>query len=244
MAPSDFRNLGMKTSHLSRGIFGLALALGLAASSQLAAEDAVKLFNGKDLSGWQGAKERWSVEDGAITGKTTPESLLNYNTFLIWEGGTPANFELRLKYRIVNGNSGVQYRSKVTDQEKFVVGGYQADIDSTPRYSGILYEERGRGILAERGQKVRINEDGSKDVIGSLGDRDALQTKINNEQWNDYLIVADGNHLKHVINGVTMSEVVDEQSDKAASQGVIALQLHAGPAMTVQFKDIELKELK
>jgi hypothetical protein len=224
------------------GLLALIAWAGLALTAA-AEENGTSLFNGKDLSGWQGDMTRWSVEDGAITGQTTADTLLSYNTFLIWNGGQPADFELHLQYRIVGGNSGVQYRSKLVDQEKFVVGGYQADIDSTPRYSGICYEERGRGILAERGQKVRVNADGSKEVIASLGDREALQNMIKSEQWNDYRIVARGNHLQHIINGVTMSEVVDEQKDKAAEKGIIALQLHAGPAMIVQFKDIQLKEV-
>jgi hypothetical protein len=222
----------------------LALAISAASWSHCVAEEGVvKLFNGQDLDGWKGNTEYWSVAEGAITGRTTAENPLAFNTFLVWQGGQPANFELRLKYRIVGGNSGVQYRSKVLDEEKFIVGGYQADIDSSPRYSGICYEERARGILAERGQVARINADGAIDVIATLGDRDELQKRINQDEWNDYLIIAQGNHLQHIINGVTMSEVIDEQKDNAAVDGVIALQLHQGDPMVVQFKDIELREL-
>jgi hypothetical protein len=199
----------------------------------------VSLFNGKDLSGWKG-DSHWSVQDGAITGTTTSETLLSYNTFLIWEGDNPADFELRATYRIVGGNSGVQYRSKVIDESKSIVGGYQADIDSSPRYSGINYEERGRGILAERGQRVTIAADGSKQVE-QIGDQDELQKTIKNEDWNDYVIIARGNHLQHYINGVLMSEVIDNQTDKAAASGVIALQVHQGPPMTIQFKNLRLK---
>ncbi len=216
------------------------LALSFLSAAVADEPKAVRIFNGQDLTGWKGNAEHWTVQDGAITGTTTPDKVLKSNTFVVYQESMPADFELRLKYRIVNGNSGVQYRSKVIDAEKFIVGGYQADIDSTPRYSGINYEERGRGILAERGQSVRINADGKKDVIGSTGDREALQAKIKNEDWNDYRIVARGNHLQHYINGVLMSEVIDEQKDKAATSGVIALQLHQGPPMVVQFKDIEL----
>jgi hypothetical protein len=201
------------------------------------------LFNGKDLEGWQGNMQYWSVQDGAITGTTTADKPLSHNTFLVWQGGEVRNFELRLKYRIVNGNSGIQYRSKLLDPQRFIVGGYQADIDASPRYSGILYEERGRGILAERGESVRINADGSKDIVGTLGDRDALQAKIKREDWNEYRIVAKDNHLQHYINGTLMSEAVDLQKEKAAASGILALQLHQGPPMVVQFKDIELVEL-
>jgi hypothetical protein len=201
------------------------------------------LFNGKDLAGWMGNSIYWSVQDGALTGRTTPDTLLKYNTFLVWQGGQPADFELRLKYRIVGGNSGVQYRSEVIDEEKFVVRGYQADIDSTPRYSGILYEEKARGILAERGQQVTIDADGTKQAV-SIGDRDELQQKIRSEDWNDYRIVAKGNRLQHYINGELMSEVIDKETGKTRTAGVIAFQVHQGPPMTVQFKDIRLKELK
>jgi hypothetical protein len=206
--------------------------------------DVKSLFNGKDLSEWKGDMKRWSVEDGAITGRTTPETLLKeYNTFLVWKGGEPADFELRLKYKIVGGNSGVQYRSKLIDPEKYIVSGYQGDIDSSPKFTGMNYEERGRGFVAPRGVKVEVSADGKKNET-KIGDAAELQKKVKNEDWNDYTIVAKGNHLTHIINGVVMSEVIDNQKDKAAKSGVIALQLHAGPPMTVQFKDIQLKLLK
>jgi hypothetical protein len=223
----------------------LAIVVLLSSSSLSSAQEAgfTSLFNGKDLSGWRGDMTRWSVQDGAITGKTTPDNLLKYNTFLIWEGGQPADFELRFKYRIVGGNSGVQYRSRVIDEDKFVVSGYQGDIDSSPRYSGMLYEEKARAIMAERGQKVEVAADGKKQVT-PLGDKDELQKKIRNEDWNDYTIIAKGNHIQHFINGELMSEVIDNQADKAAKSGVIALQVHQGPPMTVQYKDMRIKELK
>lgn len=204
----------------------------------------VKLFDGKTLEGWNYDDSYWSVQDGAITGQTTPDHLLKgYNTFCVLADHEPANFQLRLKYKIVGGNSGVQYRSKVIDVKKWIVGGYQADIDSTPTYSGINYHERGRGILADRGQTVTIAKDGTKSTI-QFADKEHLQELVvKPEQWNDYLVVARGGHLQHFINGVLMSEVIDHETEKGASQGVIALQAHAGPAMTVQFKDIELLEL-
>ncbi len=201
------------------------------------------LFNGKDLSGWKGDMSRWRVEDGAITGFTTPDNLLKYNTFLIWKGGEPADFELKLKFKIVGGNSGVQYRSKVIDADKFVVSGYQADIDSGPRYTGMNYEEQGRTFLAQRGERVEITDDGKKTVT-KIGDPEKLQAKVKKEDWNDYTIVAKGNRLVHIVNGEVMSEVIDNQKDKAAGSGVIALQVHQGPAMKVQFKDLQLKRLK
>jgi len=233
---------------MTRTIAAFAILLSLATSSIHAADEEgfVSLFNGKDLSGWRGDKEYWSVQDGALTAKTTADSRLTkekYNTFLIWEGGQPADFELRVKYKIVGGNSGVQYRSKVLDEAKFICSGYQADIDSAPKYTGMCYEEKARGFLAQRGEKVTVGADGKKEVE-KIGDPVELQAKVKNEDWNEYRIVAKGNHLQHYVNGALMSEVIDNQKDKAATSGVIALQAHQGFAMTVQFKDLRIKELK
>ena len=235
----------IRRSRTARPILGILtlLAIALAAPAQAADEEGfVSLFNGKDLSGWAG-DAHWSVEDGAITGQTTPETLLKYNTFLIWQEGKPSDFEMRLKYRIVGGNSGVQYRSKILDEQKYIVGGYQADIDAALKYAGMNYEEKGRGIQAQRGEKVTIGPGGDKKVE-AIGDRDELREKIKVEDWNDLVIVAKGNRLTHSINGVKMSELIDNQSDKSAESGVIALQLHQGPPMKIQFKDIRLKEMK
>jgi hypothetical protein len=218
------------------------LLLGLAAVGSRAAEPGfTPIFNGKDLTGWEGNPKLWSVRDGAITGQTTAENPTQGNTFLIWRQGTVEDFELRLSYRIVGGNSGVQYRSK--DLGNWVAGGYQADIEAGKRYTGILYEEKGRGILAERGQKTVVDASGKVQVVGSLGESDAIQAVIKSEDWNEYEITARGNHLVHAINGRTTADVTDDQADKRASSGILALQLHAGPPMLVQFKDIRLKRL-
>jgi len=237
----------MKTIRFAAGLSAITIAMSVLFTMNVAVlaqeADVQSLFNGKDLSEWKGDMKRWSVEDGAITGRTTPDTLLKYNTFLIWKGGEPADFELRFKYKIVGGNSGVQYRSKLIDPEKFIVSGYQGDIDAKGQYTGMNYEERARAFLAQRGEKVEISEDGKKSMT-RIGDRAELQKKLKNEDWNDFTIVAKGNHLTHIINGVVMSEVIDNEKGKAAKSGVIALQLHQGPPMTVQFKDIELKRLK
>jgi hypothetical protein len=233
---------------MQRTFFTLALVLSFGVTVGRAADEEgfVSLFNGKDLTGWRGDKEFWSVEDDALTAKTTADSRLTkekYNTFLIWEGGQPADFELRLKYRIVGGNSGVQYRSRVIDEAKFILSGYQADIDASPKYTGMNYEERARGFLAQRGEKVTIGGDGKKEAE-RFGDAAELQSKVKNEDWNDYHIVAKGNHLQHYVNGVLMSEVIDNQKDKAATSGVIGLQAHSGFVMKVQFKDLRLRVMK
>ena len=216
---------------------GLLLSAGLACAENL--------FNGKDLKGWSGNPALWSVKDGSITGQTTKENPTKGNTFLIYTNGLVDDFELRLQYKIVGGNSGIQYRSKVINSNNWVVGGYQGDFEAGKTYSGILYEEQGRGILAKRGEKVVIKEDtGKPEVVGSLGKSEDIQNKIKNEDWNEYVIIAKGNHLQHFINGTQTIDCIDEQKSKAAKSGILALQLHAGPPMTVQFKDIRIKPLK
>lgn len=203
------------------------------------------MFNGKDLDGWKGRADLWSVEDGAITGTTTAADPIKANTFLIWEDGTPGDFELICQFRISSeGNSGIQYRSRVIDEEKFIVGGYQADIDASLKYAGICYEEKGDGILCQRGEKSTVNS--KKDMKKErYADGVELGKKIKAGEWNDYRIVADGNVLQHFINDTLMSQVTDMRpDDKASSEGVIALQVHRGPAMKIQFKEMKLKMLK
>lgn len=206
-----------------------------------------EIFNGKDLTGWKGKSNLWSVEDGAITGRTTAEDPIKANTFLVWQDGKVANFELELEYRLQaadpnkpGGNSGIQYRSKVLDEAEFIVGGYQADIDLSLQYSGINYEEKGRGILAQRGQRVTIvGKDDKK--TESIGNAEELGKKIKGGEWNKYRVVAKGNKLSHFINDTLMSEVIDEQADKASKEGVLAFQIHVGPPMIIQFRKIMLK---
>lgn len=201
------------------------------------------LYDGGDLSGWKGRSDLWSAEDGQIVGRTTAEKPIKGNTFLIWKGGTPDDFELTAQFKIESGNSGIQYRSRVVNEKDFVVSGYQADIDFGNRFAGILYEEKGRGILAKRGQKVTIGEDGKKNA-DKFGDETGLASAIHPGEWNDFRVVADGNHLQHFINGTLTAEVIDNQSDKAAKNGVIALQIHQGPPMTVRFKNIMIRKIK
>ncbi len=200
------------------------------------------LFNGKDLLGWDGNPKFWSVRDGTIAGQTTAENPTQGNTFLIWRLGTVEDFELHLSYRIVGGNSGIQYRSR--DLGNWVVGGYQADFEAGKVYSGILYDEKGRGILAKRGEKTTVDTSGKVQVTGSVGDSDQLQAAIKNEGWNDYVVIAIGNHLIHKINGHVTVDVTDDQVEKRVASGILALQLHAGPPMLVQFKDIQMKRIK
>jgi hypothetical protein len=224
-----------------------AMAFALLGSIPLQAQDskpsepkAVSIFDGKSLHGWSGLPSNWRVEDGVITGENTADAPIAQNTFLVYEKPVK-DFELELDFKIQGGNSGIQYRSKLLDQEKFVVGGYQADIDSGKRYMGINYEERGRGILTDRGEIIAISKDGKKSKAGTTGDPESLLSRIKWEDWNHYRIVARGPLLQHYINDTLMSETRDEESAKAAIEGILAFQVHAGPPMKVQFKNIQLK---
>ncbi len=240
----------MKTK--STIIPALAVFLITGVVSALAADPEAgfeSMFNGHDLSGWDGVHELWSVKDGAITGQTTEEHPAKENTFLVWTNGMPGDFEMRFQFKLVPGdaagfaNSGVQYRSKIVKPEYWVVAGYQADMEAGKTYSGILYEEKGRGILANRGEKVVIDAQGKKNVVGSVGDAAQIEASIKKGDWNDYVIIVKGNHLIHEINGQVTVDVTDEQESKAAKTGVLALQLHAGHPMMAQFKDMRIKML-
>jgi len=224
--------------------------LTLALLASLATAGETQLFNGTDLIGWEGDPKFWSVQDGAITGASSPENPVPHNTFIIWKGGEPSDFTLTLKFKMTPGdakkytNSGIQYRSKVIDPAKFIVGGYQADFEYGETYSGILYEEKGRGILAERGKQVVIKQGDAPakpklEVTGKAGDSKEIQAAIKKDDWNEYKIVAEGNNVKQYINGKLTVDVTDETAE-APKSGVIALQMHQGDPMKVQFKDIAL----
>jgi hypothetical protein len=246
-------------------LVSLAL-LALAPFAVAVAADAgfKSIFDGQTLAGWDGNKDVWSVRDGALTGQTTAEKTVKANTFLVYNGAQPANFELRLSFRLTaqneknQANSGVQYRSKLMDPATFVVGGYQADIDSTGKYAGMLYEERGRGILMGPGEKVRIGATIMVDDAKKAGAK-KKQTAVEKlpratppaeilaayklGEWNDFVVIAEGNHLRHYLNGKLTADVIDTDSTLGAAAGVIAFQLHTGPPMTVQFKNVSLKTL-
>lgn len=209
-------------------------------------KDMKPLFNGKDLDGWDGHPKLWSFKDGVVRGETTKENVAKGNTFLIWKGGTLDDFELRLSFRIKGGNSGVQYRSKqVETKDKdnmWVVGGYQAEVEDTPGKVGFLYHERGRGYLCNVGEKVEIGDDGKPKVVGKLDDKAAIAATYKKSDWNDYVIIGKGNHLTHYLNGIQTVDVVDNDPKNRALSGILALQIHAGPPMLVEFKDVRLKQ--
>ena len=224
----------------------LVSALLLVCSSALGAAAEFKpLFNGKDLAGWDGDPRLWTVQDGVIRGETTLGKLARGNTFLIWRGGTLADFELKVKFRIQNGNSGVQYRSKETNQ--WVVSGYQAEVENKQGKVGFLYDEKGRGYLANVGEIVEVNEEGKPKVIGTLGEKqkDFIEKGYYKEkEWNEYVIIARGKRLEHWLNGFKTVEVTDNDSKRGATEGLLALQIHSGPPMVVEFKDLFLKDLR
>jgi hypothetical protein len=241
----------MKSTSLSVLLAGTVCLLPLTEAPAADMETGFKsIFNGTDLAGWNGSPEFWSVKDGAIVGQSTEAHPVKVNTFLIWTNGTTADFELRTTFRLTPNNekgfanSGIQYRSKLLNTTNWVVGGYQADMEAGPNYSGILYEERmTRGIMAARGQKVVWDKECKQQVVGSVGDSKEIQAAIKKEDWNEYVIIARGNHLQHFINGKLTVDVTDECELKAAKSGLLALQLHVGGPMTVEFKNIRIKTL-
>ena len=203
------------------------------------------IFDGESLNHWNGDPKFWSVEDGAITGQTTKDNPTKGNTFIIWEAGELDDFELKLKFRIEGGNSGIQFRSFKLEgkQDEWRIGGYQADFEAGDNWTGTLYGEQFGGVFAKRGQRVVVGADGKKVQGEPVGDPKELGDVVKKGDWNEYHIVAKGNHITQSINGVLMAEVTDGGPD-ARRQGLLALQLHAGPPMRVQFKDIWLKRLK
>ena len=231
----------------------------LAAASLHAGEK--NIFNGKDLTGWKGVPEFWSVQDGCITGATKTDRMVTENSFLVWQDGEVGDFELTCKFKLVDqngetkgfGNSGIQYRSKVVKPEYFVVAGYQADMDLGNTYTGMLYEEKGRGILCKPGEKVVLStaekdaanpkaKDFKIEVTGTTATPAEIKDFIKAGEWNEYKIIAKGNHLQHFVNGHQTADITDNDAAHAAKSGVLALQLHKGPTgMTVQFKDMILK---
>ncbi|MBK8979653.1 MAG: DUF1080 domain-containing protein [Planctomycetes bacterium] len=214
--------------------------LATLAPAQQPAVDFVPLFDGRSLDGWHGDPRYWSVEDGAIVGRSTAALPCTRNTYLVRDGVTIADFELRFSFRIDGGNSGVQYRS--ADLGDFRVRGYQADLEAGASYTGILYEEQGRGILAQRGQQIAIAADGQRTERGARWSSDALQATLRPGDWNDYVVWAVGPRVVHEINGHTFVDVVDEHPG-ALRSGAIALQLHQGPPMEVRYRDLRYRPL-
>ncbi|MFN3189470.1 MAG: DUF1080 domain-containing protein [Aureliella sp.] len=212
----------------------------------------VRLFDGKTLDGWEGDEKFWRVEDGAIVGQTTDDNKTAKNTFLIFTKDTVDDFELRFSYRVKGGNSGIQYRSEVLS--KWVVKGLQADFEDQmhegkDKFSGMFFEENGRMFMGQRGDVVvvRSNEANAKkprlEKIATVGDPVELEANIRRDGWNDYTIIAKGNVFIHIINGKVMSIGIDEDELNARKSGILAWQLHAGPPLKIEMKNIRLRRM-
>lgn len=215
-----------------------------------------QIFDGETLNGWKGDENLWRVEAGTLVGEITPTTTLEKNSFIIWEGGTTKDFELKLEYKITEkGNSGINYRSEEVAGVPYALKGYQSDIDGANRYTGQNYEERGRAILAFRGQKVAVsprpgpvashvekNTWTGSEVTASLGDREALKAHIKDD-WNEMHLIIKGNHLQHYINGVLMAEITDNDTANRKLSGLLGMQVHVGPPMKVAFRNIRYKSI-
>jgi hypothetical protein len=204
------------------------------------------IFDGKTLTGWEGDPKYWRAENGSLVGEITPATVIKSNTFIIWRGGRPKDFDLKLDYRITpEGNSGINYRSAVvpdtvTPENTFAMRGYQCDIDGRKRYSGNNYEEKGRLFLAVRGQFTRVVGGRPPVLVSSFGDATELGKGVTDD-WNAVHIIARGNLLTHLINGQLMTVVVDDDAPNRPVDGLIGVQVHVGPPMKVEYRNIRLK---
>jgi len=206
------------------------------------------IFDGTSMKNWDGDPAFWKVEAGALVGQSTPANAVKQNTFLIWRGGEPKNFELKVEYRLDSTNSGIQIRSVQLpaggDIGKWVMKGYQADIDFANQFTGQIYEERGRGFLAMRGQATFIPNDGPPRVIGNLQQTpNELKALIKSADWNQVHLIARGSTIVQILNGAVTSMIVDEDQKNRQLGGLIGFQMHVGPPMTVEFRNIWLKSL-
>ena len=224
--------------------------------------DFKSIFNGKNLEGWSGDETYWSVKDGILTGEVTPETILKRNSFVIYKKEQPTNFELKLEYKISkSGNSGINYRSEKIKNAPFTLRGYQSDIDGKKRYTGQNYEEKKRTTLAYIGEKVIIknmpdsipltnlrknvkrNCWQTRNVIATLGDKKQLKNHIKENDWNTMHIIVKDNLMKHFVNGILMSEIKDLDTQNKSLKGYIGVQVHVGPPMKIEYKNILLKNL-
>lgn len=257
-------------------LVALSLLVGLSSCKQEKASDIksdiergnpdkdgfVKILDGKTLANWEGDPKYWRVENGCLVGEVTPETLLKNNSFIIWQGGQPADFELKLEYRISeSGNSGINYRSTRIDTIPYALRGYQSDIDGKNKYTGQNYEEKKRTTLAYMGETVNINSQNnpyepgslrlniekncwqSREVSGTLVALDSLKSKIKSDDWNEVHLVIEGNRLRHYVNGILLSDVTDNDTINRTFQGYIGVQVHVGPPMKVEYRNIRLKVL-
>jgi hypothetical protein len=243
--------------------FALAALVAFLAAPVLAAEDSgvlhaepaemEQLFNGRDLAGWDGDPRLWSVRDGVLRGETTAENAADGNTFLIWQGVDVGDFELRLSFRCnATNNSGIQYRSRrITDdsaRNKWVVRGYQHEIrneDTFPNVPGFIYDEGGkRGRICQVGERGTWEPGGPTKGGEPLIDQNDFKKLMRVDGWNDVVIRAEGNRIRHWLNGRLILDFTDNEPNLRRMKGVLALQLHAGKPMWAEYRDIRLKRLE
>ena len=204
------------------------------------------IFDGQTLNGWEGHPAYWRVEGGSLVGEIRPDTVVRSNTFIIWRGGRPQDFELKLDYRITSaGNSGINYRSEVvpdpvTPENKFAMRGYQFDLDGAKRYAGNNYEEKGRLFLAVRGQMTRVVGGRPPILVSTIGDADEL-AKVVTDDWNAVHLSIRGNTLIHQLNGRVLSITIDDDAPNRPAGGLVGVQVHVGPPMKVEYRNIRLK---
>lgn len=240
-------------------LFSVAILIGMSFDDNAKeTDDWVYIFDGETLDGWEGDPVYWRAEEGKIIGEITEETILDRNSFLTWREGLTRDFELKVEYRISEqGNSGINYRSQEVEGLDYALTGYQADLDGRNRYTGMNYEERRRTTIARRGEKVLLpgitdaytldkyinrNQWTARIVQDSLGDPDSLTEHIN-EGWNNYHIVVKGNRLRHYVNEVLMSDVLDEDTINRRFEGLLGVQVHVGPPMKVEYRNFRMRKL-
>ena len=211
------------------------------------------IFDGT-MKNWDGDPAFWKAENGMLVGQSTEANAVKENTFVIWRGGEPADFELKLQFRMNSTNSGIQFRSQHLPEGtqqgrgaisgKWVLKGYQADIDFANQFTGMIYEERGRGFLMQRGQAVYIGADGSKKVIGNLErNADELKAIVKQGDWNHVHLIARGNTIMNIVNGHVTAVLVDDDAANGSMKGLLGFQIHTGPPMKIEFRNIYIKKI-
>ena len=208
----------------------------------------VPIFDGKTMKDWDGDPTFWRVENGEIIGETTPQKVVKVNNFLIWRGGTVKDFELKVEFKLGGTNSGIQYRSvELPDVGKWVLKGYQADMDFTNGYTGNLHEERGRKpghvVLARRGEVTRITDGPKYKVLATIGDNTLLRGVVNVNGWNQYHIIARGPIMIQILNGQLISATIDEDTKNFVPEGLVGFQMHVGPPFKVEYRNILYRKL-
>lgn len=214
-------------------------------ASALRADDEpgfISLFNGVDLEGWDGKPGAWEVRDGEIwcTGASVERN------WLIWRGDEPSDFTLRLEFRWDTGNSGVQVRSD--DLGEWQVFGYQVEI-ARQEVMGLWHhsliskehpKREARFLMTTAGERAFIAEDGTRKNT-KLEEVAKIQAHYNEKEWNTMEIIATGDMIIQMINGIHFATLIDHDTEMSRKKGLIAFQDH-GKGCTVAFRNIRLKK--